>query len=152
MEKNQIIWADPFTAFFLSKQVASHHVFDFILNEIKRADEMIISSFAITDDYVRRLIRNRESISMLTLILDFTVASRNPRITDFAARNCEELYLTNNHSKTIYAKNKETEILAVVSNNTTKNRRYESGIIFKNHEVIPAFIQQYEQMKNDSVQ
>jgi len=152
MNPNQIIWSDPQTAFFLSNQVASHHVFDFIINEMKRADELIISSFAITDFYVRRLIRNSGRISRITLFLDFTIASRNARVTQFAASNVTELFLTNNHSKTIYAKNADTEMLAVISNNATNNLRYESGIIFKNHPIISQFLQQYEFMKLNCTQ
>jgi hypothetical protein len=152
MKPNQIIWSDPQTAFFLSNQVASHHVFDFIINEMKSADSMIISSFAITDQYVRRLIRNSGRISRITLFLDFTIASRNARVTQFAASNVAELFLTNNHSKTIYAKNNDTEMLAVISNNATNNLRYESGIIFRNHPIIPQFLQQFETMQTDSVQ
>ena len=152
MNPNQIVWSDSQTAFFLSNQVASHHVFDFIINEMKSADIMIISSFAITDQYVRRLIRNSGRISRITLFLDFTIASRNPRVTQFAASNVTELFLTNNHSKTIYAKNADTEMLAVISNNATNNLRYESGIIFRNHNLIAGFKNQYETMKSDSVQ
>ena len=151
MKTYQIIWANSQTAFFLSNQVASHHIFDFVIDELKSADFMIISSFAITDHYVRRLIRNRGRISRITLFLDFTIASRNARITDFASRNVEELFLTNNHSKTIYAINRDAEMLAVMSNNATNNKRYESGIIFKNHPIISEFRKQYDTMKADSV-
>ena len=150
--KNQISWANNNVAFFLSKNVASHHIFDFIIDEMKRADNMIISSFAITDQYVRRLIRNQERISRITLFLDFTIASRNARVTQFAALNVAELFLTNNHSKTIYEKNANTEMLAVMSNNATNNLRYESGIIFRDHDLIPQFLTQYETMQSDSVQ
>lgn len=150
--KNQISWANNQVASFLSQDVASHHIFDFLIEEMKRADKMIISSFAITDNYVRRLIRNRCNIENITLFLDYTIASRNPRTTDYVSRNVDELYLTNNHSKTIYAINSEIEMLAVMSNNATNNHRYESGIIFKNHEVIHQFIKSYEIMKIDSAQ
>lgn len=152
MGTNQIIWSDAQTAFFLSKQVASHHVFDFIINEMQCADKMIISSFAITEFYVRRLIRNQCRISSITLFLDFTIASRNPRVTKFAALHVDQLFMTNNHSKTIYARNSSTEMLAVMSNNATNNLRYESGIIFRDHDLIPQFLKQYETMKSDSVQ
>jgi len=152
MKTNQIIWANSQTAFFLSNQVASHHIFDFVIDEMKSAECMIISSFAITDHYVRRLIRNRGRISRITLFLDFTIASRNARVTQFAASNVAELFLTNNHSKTIYAKNADTEMLAVMSNNATNNMRYESGILFRNHDLIPQFLRQYETMQADSVQ
>jgi hypothetical protein len=136
---------------FLSKQIQSHDVFDFLLDECGRADKMDISSFAITESYVRRIIRNRDRIGHLTLFLDFTIASRSPRMTMYAAKNVDELYLTNNHSKTIYITGQGREYLAVMSNNATNNHRYESGLVCSSPEVICHFLEQYRQMKNDSV-
>ena len=136
---------------FLSKHIQSHDVFDFVLDECKRADRMVISSFAITEAYVRRIIRNRHRIDHLTLYLDFTIASRNPRMTMYAAKNVDELYLTNNHSKTIYISGNGKEYLAVMSNNATNNHRYESGLVCSSREVIDHFQEQFNQMKNDSV-
>lgn len=94
-------------------------------------DRMVISSFAITEAYIRRIIRNRDHIHHITLILDFTIASRNPQISLFAARNVDELYLVNNHSKIIYVENGERKMAAIMSNNATNNHRYESGIIIQ---------------------
>ena len=136
---------------FLSKQIQSHDVFDFLLDECGRADKMVISSFAITEAYVRRIIRNRHRIDHLTLYLDFTIASRSPRMTMFTAKNVDELYLTNNHSKTIYISGNGKEYLAVMSNNATNNHRYESGLVCSSGEVINHFLEQFNQMKNDSV-
>lgn len=112
---------------------------------------MIISSFAITDKQVRRLIRSSHQVDSITLFLDFTIASRNARVTQFAATNVDELYLTNNHSKTIFASNPGNSILAVMSNNATNNQRYESGFIFRNHDLIRDYVEHYEKMKADSV-
>ena len=136
---------------FLSNQVQFQDVFDFMLDECERADKMVISSFAITEALVRRIIRNRHRIDHLTLFLDFTIASRNPRMTMFAAKNVDQLYLTNNHSKTIYISSNGKEYLAVMSNNATNNHRYESGLVINSREVISHFREQYNQLKNDSV-
>lgn len=136
---------------FLSKQVQSHDVFDFLLDECERADKMVISSFAITEAFVRRIIRNRHRIDHLTLYLDFTIASRNPRMTMYAAQNVDELYLTNNHSKTIYIAGNGKEYLAVMSNNATNNHRYESGLVCSYTDVIDHFQAQFSQMRKDSV-
>jgi len=122
-----------------------------MLDDCKRADKMVISSFAISEALVRRIIRNRHRIDHLTLYLDFTIASRNPRMTMFAAKNVDELYLTNNHSKTIYTSGNGKEYLAVISNNATNNHRYECGLVIRSREVISYFREQYNQMKNDSV-
>lgn len=137
--------------YYLNKQIQSHTVFDYILDKVTRADTMIIGSFAITEAYVRRIIRNRHRIGDITLFLDFTIASRNPRITNFAAHNTDRLFLTNNHSKFIYASVSWMEYLAIMSNNATNNHRYESGIILSDSVFITEFLAQIEVMKNDCV-
>lgn len=144
-------WSND-TGLFLSRELSWHHVFDLVMDEAGEATDIIISSFAITDKQVRKIVRRAGSEAAVTLILDFTIASRNARITDFASRNVTKLLLTNNHSKTIYAKGKTGEVLAVMSNNATNNRRYECGIIFRNHPVIQAYKHQFETMKADSPQ
>jgi hypothetical protein len=140
-KKTQICWANDQVAFYLSPDVQSHHVFDVMLENIERADEIIISSFAINENYVRRLIRNRDLLAHITLILDFTVASRNPANTQFAAMNVDNLLLTTNHSKTIYMRRNSTELLAIMSNNATNNQRFECGCIFRNHPAIGIYKQ-----------
>ncbi|MDD4374218.1 MAG: hypothetical protein PHG67_09900 [Bacteroidales bacterium] len=149
--KTQISWANDQVAFYLSPVVQSHHVFDLMLQEIERADETIMSSFAITEGYVRRIIRNRIKLGFVRLFLDFTVASRNPANTNFAAVNVDELLLTTNHSKTIYMRNSQLEMLAIMSNNATNNQRFESGVIFKNHPAIRLYLDQVQIMKDAAV-
>jgi hypothetical protein len=136
---------------YLNQQVQSHTVFDWILEKVVRADKMIIGSFAITEAYVRRIIRNRERITDITLFLDFTIASRNPRVTHYAAHNVDRLFLMNNHSKFIYATGTGQEYLAIMSNNATNNHRYESGIILSDSVFIAEFLKQIEVMQNNCV-
>lgn len=146
----KLTWVNGFAP-FLSKQIQSHDVFDFLLEECGRADTMVISSFAITEAYVRRIVRNRHSIGHLELFLDFTIATRQPRMTMYAAHNVDALWLTNNHSKTIFIEGNGKRFFAVMSNNATNNHRYESGLVFSEKNVIDNFLQQYSQMRLDSV-
>lgn len=132
---------------YLNDQVQSHDVFDFLLKQVKRADKLIIGSFAVTEAYVRRIVRNRHRIGELSLFLDFTIASRNPRIMLFAEMNVDELYLTNNHSKFIYVSGSGKEYVAIMSNNATNNHRFESGVILSDPAFIAGFIQGIEKMK-----
>jgi len=151
MSKNQKLrWLNNGTAPFLSKEIQSHDVFDFMLNELERADTVVVSSFAITEAYIRRLIKNSNRIGSITLFLDVTIGTRNPRLTAYASMNVSELYLLNNHSKTIYMSGSGKELLAVMSNNATNNHRYESGIVFSDQEIIRQFVHQYETMKAES--
>ncbi len=149
--KNQICWANDQVAFFLSEKIQSHHVFDLMLETLERADETIISSFAITENYVRRIIRNRDRLHSISLFLDFTVASRNPANTEFASRNVDRVLLTANHSKTIYMRSGGDQMLAIMSNNATSNQRYESGCIFRNHPVIEIYLEKLNEMKERAV-
>jgi hypothetical protein len=149
-KKTQIYWANDQVAFYLSPEVQSHHVFALMLDILKRADETIISSFAITEIWVRMLIRKKLQLGHISVFLDYTVASRNPANTHFAAQNIDELLLTNNHSKSIYMRNHSDEMLAIMSNNATSNHRYESGCIFKNHPVIEIYKKELQTMKQQS--
>lgn len=134
---------------YLNDQVQSHHVFDLLLKKVKRADKLIIGSFAVTEAYVRRIIRNRHRIEHAELMLDFTIASRNPRIMLFAEMNVDALYLTNNHSKFIYVSGSGQEYVAIMSNNATNNHRYESGVILSSPVFIADFLQEIDKMKSE---
>lgn len=135
---------------YLNQEVQSHNVFDYMLDRLEGADRMTISSFAITEAYVRRIIRNRERIGHIDLILDFTIASRNPRITMYAAQNVDNLYLCNNHSKVIYLENGLQCMAAVMSNNATNNHRFESGIILFDALKARTFGEAFQQVKQES--
>lgn len=138
-------------AMYLNEQVQSHHVFDYLLNKYGRADKMVISSFAITEAYVRRIIRNRNRIGELELILDFTIASRNPRVNLYASRNVDRLYLVNNHSKLIYVESASGNFIAIMSNNATNNHRNESGLICNDPFVIDFFSAELDRIKASAV-
>jgi hypothetical protein len=146
-----INWIDDHLAIYLDNKIQAHHIFDKMLQELINVDQAIISSFAITEPWVRRLIRHRADIKHITLFLDFTVASRKPLNTDYAARNVDELLLTRNHSKTIFMSSGNKRLLALISNNATNNQRYESGVIFSDHPAINFYLQEIETMKSDSV-
>jgi hypothetical protein len=138
-------------AMYLNQQVQSHNVFDYLLDKAGQVERMIISSFAITEAYVRRIIRNRERIKRIELILDFTIASRNPRITMYAAQNVDNLFLVNNHSKIIYVEQGGRCMAAVMSNNATNNHRFESGVIISDSSKARTFGEAFELVKQQAV-
>lgn len=139
-------------ALYLNQQIQFHHVFDRLLDRIERADKMIVSSFAVTEAIIRRIIKNRYRIGEISLFLDFTVASRNMPVTCFAEANVDALYLLNNHSKTIWVQSATGEqCLAVISNNATNNHRFECGFITGDPDLIDIYLTEIEQMKLESV-
>ncbi len=138
-------------ALYINRQVQSHNVFDYMLDRAGVADRMILSSFAITEAYIRRIIRNRHRIRSIELILDFTIASRNPRITLFAHHNVDALYLVNNHSKIIYTEGGGGCMAAIMSNNATNNHRFESGIIITDSRRASVIGEAFKQVKQECV-
>jgi ABC-type uncharacterized transport system permease subunit len=145
-----ITWIDSSIGIYLDNKIQAHHIFDLMISELQTADELVISSFAITEAWVRRLIRNKEKLNHIILVLDFTVASRKARNTDFAAQNVNELYLTKQHSKTIYMRSGNRQLLALISNNATNNQRFESGVVFRDHPAINVYLQKLETVKKES--
>lgn len=137
-------------AMYLNQQVQSHQVFDFMLDKMGGADSMTISSFAITEAYIRRIIRNRHRIKQVDLILDFTIASRNTTIMLYAAKNVDRVYLVNNHSKIIYLRKDEKEAVAIMSNNATNNHRYEAGVITSHPGIVESFRIEIEKLKQNA--
>ncbi len=128
---NKIAWLDDEFAPFLDK-VQSHHVFDFCLANVEYADETIISSFAINEAFVRRLVKHRNKLGFLSIIWDTTMATRNPKTLLFLANNADAVYLLPNHSKMISMRNATAHVISCSSVNTTGNYRYEGGIITTN--------------------
>jgi len=124
------------TLVYVSNRLNSHDIFDYLIEKCEGADRLFVSSFAITETYIRRFIKNRSRIKHITLLLDFTVATRQTRISYFAYKNVDEFYICNNHSKIILIENKA---VAIISNNATDNSRFESGIISFDPEVIQTY-------------
>ena len=135
------------TLVYVSNRINSHDIFDYLIDKCEGADRLFVSSFAISETYIRRFIKNRYRINHRTLLLDFTVGTRQSRNTYFASKNVDELYLTNNHSKIILIENKA---VAIMSNNATDNSRFESGLVSFNTELISEYSNLVELMKNSS--
>ncbi len=147
---NKIAWLDDEFAPFLDK-VQSHHVFDFCLANIEYADETIISSFAINEAFVRRLVRNRNQLGKLSIIWDSTMATRNPKILLFLANNVDAIYLVANHSKMISMKRSDKHIVSVSSINTTGNYRYEGGLITANETLTNYYHSELQKVIKNSI-
>jgi hypothetical protein len=136
------------TFIYVNNQLNSHDVFDYLIDKCEGADRLFVSSFAITETYIRRFIKNRYRIKHITLLLDFTVATRQSRNTYFASQNVDELRLTNNHSKIILIENKA---VAIMSNNATDNSRYECGFVSFNSEMVSKYTELIKTMLNDTI-
>ncbi len=150
VSSNRIQWLNSEFAPYLNNRVQSYHVFDFLLDHCQGADSMYVSSFAITDVYVRRIIQQRERIKHITLVLDFTFASRNPRVLLYAAHQVDEVYLTNNHSKVLLIRGQK-DAVSISSNNATNNVRYEAGMITCNPTLVDFYESEMKKLIDNSL-
>ena len=150
MAKAKIYWLNDGFAPFLST-VQSHHVFDFCLNYVNRADATVISSFAINEAFVRRLVKNRDRLGHVTVLWDVTMATRNIQTLMFLAKNVDAVHLVPNHSKMIWMQG-EKECVAISSVNTTGNYRNEGGLVTSDPTLIDFYKTNLQIIINDSPQ
>jgi hypothetical protein len=134
--------------FFLEK-TGSWSIIQDMLNMAERADELTVCSFAMAEGVMRRLIKERRRISKITVILDFTVATRNRTSMLFIAKNVDELWLCNSHAKLILVENEKFRAVCALSANSTMNYRYECGIITDNKDIVNEAKKSLEIMKKD---
>jgi len=135
---------------FLEK-TGSRDVFERMIDKTQRADEVIVCSFAVDENFLRRLTKAREKIGKLTLILDFTLARRNRTRLIRAAELADELYCGNTHAKLFLIRSAEYSAVCALSANATTNYRYECGTILADRESIEVAENLIEKMKKDCV-
>lgn len=136
---------------FFLERTESRKILEAMLDEAGRADCLTVCSFAAAEGFMRRLIRLREKygISKVTVILDFTVASRNRANMLFVARNVDELYLCNTHAKLILIESEKYNAVCAMSANATMNFRYECGIVSSSPALVREAKNRIKIMKND---
>jgi hypothetical protein len=134
--------------FFLEK-TSKWTVIQRMLDKAERADELIICSFAMSDVIVKRLIRERDRIGKLTVILDSTIATRKRANMLFIAKNVDELYICDTHAKLVFVERDGFSSVCALSANSTMNYRYESGIITDDKNVVNEARKCLELMKLD---
>lgn len=90
-----------------------------------------ISSFSISEEFLRRLffIRKEKLILSLDIVLDFKATNKTLLLWPFIAQTVENCYLAANHSKLLLVSNDSWNVAVVMSQNLTRGNRYESGFI-----------------------
>lgn len=149
LDKEKIQWLTDDFAPFLDT-VQSHHVFDFCLRDVDYANETIISSFAINEAFVRRLVKNRKRLGRLIIIWDTTMATRNISTLLFLNKQADAIYLTPNHSKIISMQCDSKNVVAVSSVNTTGNYRVEGGLVTSESSLVHFYHSQLIKIINSS--
>lgn len=100
--------------------------------------EVYQSSFSISEEYIRRMIRIKEEglITGYHLLLDHKATLKTARLAKLIEHVAEETRLGSNHSKVVLIKPQEGERVVVISSqNLTRGNRTECYIVTKDEEV-----------------
>jgi hypothetical protein len=122
-----------------------------LLENAKRAEELTLCSFAMAEAFARKLLRERNKIDRLVVLLDFTIAQRHRSNLLFLQRVADEIYLCHTHAKMILVESKNYTAAALMSANATMNYRYECGYITTSQEDVILLKNDLNAMKNDAV-
>ena len=105
----------------------------------------------MAEAFARKLLRERNRIGRLVLLLDFTIAQRHRRDLFFLQRVADEVYLCHTHAKMMLIESKNYTAAALMSANATMNYRYECGYITTRPDDIMLLKNDLNAMKNDAV-
>lgn len=133
------------------RKTSAWDVVGMLLDNAKRAEALTLCSFAMAEAFARKLLRERNKIDRLVVLLDFTIARRHRGNLLFLQRVADEIYLCHTHAKMILIESKNYTAAALISANATMNYRYECGYITTNIEDIKILKNDLNAMKNDAV-
>lgn len=101
-----------------------------LLLERYPGSDVRLSSFSIGEGALRAL--QDERIRSLTVVLDRSMARHRVALLEFARRTCGSVYLGDNHSKLLLLDSGRSRAAFVGSQNYTRNRRFEVGVLLEN--------------------
>lgn len=133
---------DKVQPFFAPGDWQLYHLVEWILKQTGPA-EMFVSSFSVSEEFIRALNRLKESyIQDLSMLIDYRTAAKALRLSLFTNNVCDMLHLGNNHSKIILVKNDRWKVTVVTSQNQTRGNRFEAGML-------STLTQHYDVLKHD---
>lgn len=106
---------------------SAHDLLTYLLSLYPDAS-VLLSSYAIGEHAIR--VFDDERISDLRIILDKTMLRHKVALLEFATNTKAEVKICDNHSKVLVLNSKMGNVAFVGSQNYTKNRRVEIGILF----------------------
>lgn len=111
-----------------------YHIVEELLQQTGKAD-LFISSFTISEEFIRKLQQLKEAklVQHLQLLIDLRSAKKTIHLSWFLRNVANEVFLANNHSKLILIRNDQYKISVVTSANQTRGNRIECGMISTVH-------------------
>jgi hypothetical protein len=133
------------------RKTSAWDVVSTLLDNAKRAEELTLCSFAMAEAFARKLLRERNKIDRLVLLLDFTIAQRHRQNLLFLEQVADEIYLCHTHAKMVLVESKDYTAAALISANATMNYRYECGYITTCNDDITLLKHDLNEMKSNAV-
>lgn len=114
-----------------------HHLLVGIL-DITGAAHVTISSYAFGEQPTRIIadLRQRQIIKSLRVLVDSRIESRNASSLTMLENVCDKFKLANTHAKITIVETDQMQFVVVGSANYSTNRRYETGFISQDAQVV----------------
>lgn len=108
---------------------SAHNLLSYLLSVVPNG-KVLISTYSIGEDAIRLFDDDR--IESLRLILDKSMLRHKVALVEFALHTQASIRVCDNHSKVLVIDNDKDRIAFIGSQNYTKNRRVEMGVLFFN--------------------
>jgi hypothetical protein len=105
----------------------------------------------MAEAFARKLLRERNKIEHLTILLDFTIAKRHRQNLLLLEKIADEIYLCNTHAKLVLLESEYFSGVAAMSANATMNLRYECGFISTDIKHVNTIKTELEEMKRNAI-
>lgn len=139
--------------FFVSNQFSLHNLFSFMINKTGPAF-VRISTFSLCESAINNFIRHAAAgeITGSAVLLDISLTKRNIDKLLFVNNVLSDVRLIDNHSKLIICQPSEgSGLIYIGSSNFNDNRKYESGFLTNEPEVIRVAISAFDDLFTHSL-
>lgn len=128
-------------------------IIEVILSQLSKCSEIVITSFSISEEFLRKIYRFREKYQpeKMILFLDTKAAAKVQKLNLFLKNSFDEIWLTNNHGKVVLF-NSSSLVSICTSQNQTRGNRKESHIITTCNDVFMSFYDSVNEMKKTAIQ
>lgn len=141
----------PVQAFYTEK-FQLFDIIEVILSQLPACEELIMTSFSISEEFTRKIFRFRKAYNLkrIVLFLDTKAASKVQKLNLFLKNTFDDVYLTNNHGKVILFYS-DPPVSICTSQNQTRGNRKESHVICTGSDIFETLHNTVSEMKKTAV-
>ena len=119
------------TQVWFDNRLQLHHVLEHCLVDIGGAADVVITTFSISEEFIRKMfvLKKRNLIRKATLVADRKAMRKLLNLLHFVNNTFDEVYLCDTHAKVLLLTTATHQVSITTSQNQTRGNRYEAGII-----------------------